>query len=440
MFADILGPDVWSLLVIILADYYGWTMFAGIIVWIGYRMWLERQIIKYLSTIKWVYLEARVDQLNEKSPVAMEQIFASMHAMMQIFSLGERWTGRIPLSMSAEIASIGGRVSYIFKLPERYRNLFESAVFAQYPKAEIREVQDYLANLPRNFDPDKTEFELWGTQLIKRTENAMPIRTYRDLTSFFEHTEQKSTVEPLSGIIEAMSNIYPHELLVYQIVLQPVNDDWKKPVDDLVNKMKGIPPKAKPLSTFGKILQFPGTILGALLEATGLVAPIEKKEERPQQPLTSTMTDSEKHNIDAIVSGLGKLSFKTRIRIMYLAPKDKFTKSLRVPEILGAFRNFDNPKLNGLRPDALKITTDASFKLFQSLEQPWIDHKILVRKNKFLKWIKDRGIWEGSGNTILNTEELATIFHFPQAPNARVSQIEKVETVKSAPPIDLPIG
>ncbi len=440
MFDETFG-DTLRLVEIILVDYYGWIPFVCLFIWIGYQLWLERQIIKYLSTIKWVFLEVRVDELNEKSPVAMEQIFASLHAMMQNFTLGEKWTGRTALHLSAEIVSIGGRVSYIFKVPERYRNLLESALFAQYPKAEIREIQDYLANLPRNYDPQTSEFEMWGTQLNKRADNALPIRTYKQADQFFEHSEQKTTVDSLAGILEVMSNILPHELMAIQIVIKPLNDDWKKSGVDLVSKMKGVPPKAKPPGLFDVIfVQGPGMVLDLLLEGLGLKGETEPKKEEKPQPLTQSMTDSEKFNIDAVVVGLSKLSYETKFRLLYLAPKDKFSKGMRIPEILGAFRNFDNPQLNGLKPDSAKVTTDASFKLFQNLEQPWLDHKIKVRKNKFLKWFKDRGHWEGSGKTIFNTEELATLFHFPQAPNARVSQLERVNTVKSAPPIDLPVG
>jgi hypothetical protein len=440
MFEETFGYT-WQVAQTILIDYYGWVVFAWAMVYMGYQLWLERQQTKFYSTIKWVFLEARVDELNEKSPVAMEQIFASMHAMMQNFSMGEKWTGRIALHMSAEIVSIGGRVSYMFKLPERYRNLLESAIFAQYPKAEIREIQDYLANLPRDYEPQTAEFEMWGTQFIKRTNNALPIRTFRQFDQFFEHPEQKTTVDSLAGVLEALSNIMPHELMAIQVVLKPVNDDWKKAAYDHVQTMKGLPPKAKPPGLFENVfIHAPGAAVGALIDGIGLAGePAEKKKEEKPQALTPSMTDSEKHNIDSVVSGLSKLSYEVKMRLLYLAPKDKFSKGMRVPEIMGAFRNFDNPQLNGLRPD-IRMTTDASFKLFQGLEQPWLDYKILIRKNKFLKWFKDRSHWGGSGKTIMNTEELATLLHFPQAPNARVSQIERVNTVKSAPPIDLPVG
>jgi hypothetical protein len=435
---DALFPGLGEIVSWLLIDLYGWVIFVAVLLWIGYKTWLEKQVEKYMATIKWVFLEVRVDQLSEKSPISSEQFFSAMHAMFQNFSTGEKWTGRAPLHMSAEIVSIGGRISYMFKVPERYRNLLESAVFAQYPKAEIREIQDYLANLPRSFDPVNSEFEMWGTQLVKKADNAFPIRTYRFIDQTFIHSDEETSVEPLANVLEALSNIQPHELEAIQIVIQPVNDDWKAAAGDLVNKMKGIPVKAKDPSWFDAIfINLPGAILSGIIDIIN--GPTEpKKEERPQ-PAIVTMSDFEKGMVGSVVAGLSKLSFKTKIRVLYLAPRDKFNKGIRIPELLGAFRAFENSNLNALRPN-LGITTDSSFKLFQRLEQPWLDYKILDRKNKFLRAFKDRGIWQGAGNTILSTEELATIFHFPQAPNARVSQIEKVETVKSAPPIDLPVG
>lgn len=432
--------DTFGYLGLILFHYYGWILFVWAFLYMFYHVWMENQQNKYMATIKWVFLEIRIDTLNEKSAAVMEHVFASLHGMSQSFSLGERWTGKKSLHFSAEIVSIGGRVSYIFKMPERYRNLLESALFAQYPKAEVREVQDYLANLPRTFTPGKSEFDFWGTQLIKRADNYLPIRTYRQSDEFFSHKDQDTTIEPLAGVLEAMSNILPHELLVLQLVMKPESEDWKKKAMNNVLKLKGLPVKAPAPGFVDKyVLGLPSLAVGTIAEALGAAAPAAKKEEKAAQSTVPSMTDAEKHNIDSIVLGLGKLSFTGKIRLMYLAPKDKLSKPMRIPEFLGAFRSFDSPQLNGFKPDA-RVTTDGNFKLWQKLEQPWLDYKTHMRKEKFLRAIKDRSHWAGSVNTILNTEEFATVYHFPQAPNARISQIEKVETVKSAPPIDLPIG
>lgn len=438
---EILNEYISLVVDFLLVGYYSWIVLVIIILWIGYNLKIESNQTKYLSGIKWVFLEVSVDELNEKSPLAMEQVFAAMHAMFQAFSLGEKWTGRVSLSLSAEIVSLGGRVSYIFKVPERYRNLLESAIFSQYPKAEIKAIDDYLRNLPDSYDIETAEFDFWGTQFVKKNDSAFPLRTYRNaFEKVYEHPDTKTVVDPISPVLEAMSNIMPHEMEVFQIVMKPIGDEYRKKAMETVTKLKGFPAKAKAPTLFDRVfLGVPDALVSGLISALGLLGePSDKKEEKKDVAFLS-MTDTEKHAIDNIVHGLSKLSFEVRIRVVYLGSKDKINKSMRVPEFLGAFRGFDDPTSNGFRP-SLDITTDASFKLFQKLEQPYLNYKIQVRKNKFLKALKDRSHYKGAGKTVLNAEELATIYHFPQSPNARVSQIERVKTVKTAPPLDLPIG
>jgi hypothetical protein len=108
--------------------------------------------------------------------------------------------------------------------------------------------------------------------------------------------------------------------------------------------------------------------------------------------------------------------------------------------LIGGYRHFGDRAINGLKPDVGHTWTDTTFKLSQTLEQPIIRRRILTRKRRFLANFINRDSYKGSGHFYMNTEELATLYHFPQAPNARVSNIERVQTVKSAPPSNLPVG
>jgi hypothetical protein len=215
----------------------------------------------------------------------MEQIFTSLHAMQTNATWGESFAGKSQLSMSCEIVSLGGRVSYVFRLPDRYRTSLESAVFAQYPKAEIYEVEDYLKNIPKHYDPETADFDFWGTQLNKikqGTESIFPIRTYPG----FEHTEQKTFIDPLAGVLEIMSNLEPYELLSSQIVIKAVTEDWKKNAEPLIRKLKGAPEKPAPPGLLSTIIFGP---INALLDAFfGIFAPTpvkkdDKKENRKIQ-------------------------------------------------------------------------------------------------------------------------------------------------------------
>ena len=426
---------------------FGWVFILVFIGVLAYMLWwLKRDLARNKYTnedTKWIFLEVKIDELNEKSPLAMEQIFAALHAIHQNFTWGEDLAGRVVLTVSCEIVSLGGKVSYIFKMPERYRNLFESALFAQYPKAEVHEVEDYLRNLPHHYVPEQVDFDFWGTQLNKKKDNAYPIRTYAQDASF-EHSVQETIVDTLSNVIEVMSNLQPYELMAYQIVMKPVDDKWKEHTKHLVDELKGVPRKHG-IGTFEKILFFiPDLLAGALVSALqGPNAEENRTVSRTQEEPPSLMlhrTDVEKMVITAIEHAISKVSYDVKIRLLYLAPKGKFNKSLRVPEIVGAFRNFDEINLNGLKPDIGHTWTDKAYKISERLEAPYLRMNILKRKRHLLHYFSWRTNWKGSGKIILNTEELATIYHFPQVPHTRVSQLEKVHAVKVAPPMDLPIG
>ncbi len=426
-----------SLLVTSLAG----AMFFGAAVYIWYKLRVHAKQVAYGKSLKFIYLEAKIDQLNERSPLAMEQIFASLHAIYSGFSWGEKFNGKFVSSTTCELVSLGGRVSYIFKIQDRYRNLLESAIFAQYPKAEIIEVEDYLKHLPRFYNPETAEFDFWGTQLNKRldvSKSCYPIRTY----GAFEHTEQETIIDPLSSVIEVMSNLQPYELMVSQIVFKPVDESWKKKTEEILRGLRGNPKKKSKPGILDGLLTIPMTIIhelvGIVFPKGEPVKPERAKEEPPS--MIQHLSEGQKNVLAGIEHQLSKISYEAKIRLFYLAPKGKLNKSLRIPEIIGAYRNFDDPSMNGLKPDLKKTWTGVSYKYFESLEKPWRDSQELTRKRKFLIAFKDRDHFKGSGKCYYNSEEMATLFHFPQSPNARVSQVEKVETVKTAPPSNLPVS
>lgn len=434
--------DILSALDVIVIQYYGWVLFVWLFVALVYNYLKLENVNKYMSGIKWIFLEISVDETNERSPLAMEQVFASLHAIHTAITWGEAFKGKVVLYMSCEIVSLGGHVSYIVKIPEKYRSLFESAVFAQYPKAEVYEVEDYLKNLPKNYDPDTADFDFFGVQMNKRQDGAksmFPIRTYAG----FEHTEQETIIDPLAAVIESMSNLQPYELMAAQIVIKPLDEKWKKDTVELLDHLKGKPKKpAKPglLETIfmTPVKLFADVLIGLMVEAPE--APKKQQQDGPPS-LMMHLSEGEKQVIAAAEHQLDKISYEARVRLLYLAPKDKINKGLRAPEIIGAYRNFDEPSLNGLKPEMTRSSTELSFKFMESLEKPYIRKKIITKKRRFYNNFRKREHWQGTGSkTILNTEELATIYHFPQIPNARVTGVESVKTVKTAPPSNLPVG
>lgn len=141
--------------------------------------------------------------------------------------------------------------------------------------------------------------------------------------------------------------------------------------------------------------------------------------------------------IAAIQMNISKLGFKTKMRLLYLAPKDKFRKEVKM-SIVGGFSQFNDTNLNAFKTDSRRTGTVVPFKLSKTLEDPYIRYKANRRKRKFIRFFKQRSFKKGSPAFVLSTEELATVFHFPLL-TVKAPAITKAEARKAEPPINLPI-
>lgn len=412
----------------------GWI----VLVFVGfYLMWLlmvEFNQVKYLSGVKWTFLSIDIPKENEQTFLAVEQIFAQLHAIHAKYTFGEKYFhGELVLWLSLEIVSFGGQVKYIVKIPTKYRNLLESAVYAQYPTAEIREVEDYIKNLPQ-YAPGKSYYEVFGTEFRLKKEDAYPIRTYKA----FEHQASQIIVDPLAGILEALSSIKPYEFMAVQYLIRPVDDDWKEKGRELVNELIGLRDEESAPGFWRSVLEgawkgFWDIFSGPKVE--GAEKP-RVKEEPPSMMMH--LSPGTKDVVAAIEASLGKIGYQTKVRIMYLAPKEKFSSNTR-SALVGSFRQFDDTNLNGLKPDTKKTWTGIHFKLFKTLEQPFIDYLVERRKRRMVMFFKSRTFTKGHKSFVLNIEELATIFHFPLSETVKVPQLTKTEIKKGEAPINLPV-
>ncbi len=153
------------------------------------------------------------------------------------------------------------------------------------------------------------------------------------------------------------------------------------------------------------------------------------------------MTEVEKERVNAIQRKAGKPGYQSKIRLLYMAPQDKFDGTKKTI-IIGALRNLGDAQTNGFKPDTKETWTGVEYRLSPSLEEPYINYLVDKRKHHIFNGYKERSIIIGRPQFILNTEELATLFHLPlAAPGAAtVSAVERVESKKSQAPVNLPVG
>jgi len=308
----------------------------------------------------------------------------------------------------------------------------EVAVYAQYPDAEIKQVEDYMKNVPQ-YQHGKSYYEIWGTDFKTKKEDAYPIRTYK----FFEHQASQVIVDPLAGILEALSNIKPYEMLAVQYLFRPADDKWKEAAKRLIKKLKQEKPVSSKSNAFTDIAS--GVADGIMDIPVQGPGPDAKPKKQEIVPLSMMMhlAPGEKDTIAAIEASIGKIGYHTKVRLMYLAPKERFVKETRT-QLVGAFRQFDDINLNGLKPDTKKTWTGINPKVFGPIEKPFINYLVKKRKKRMVRNFKSRKFAMGSKPFVLNIEEAATIFHFPLI-NVKAPQITKAESKKAEAPINLPI-
>jgi len=111
----------------------------------------------WLATVyKPILLEIKIPKDSLKPIRAMEEVMTSIHAVItQPPDFWEKWIeGQFQTSICFEIISVGGEIHFYIRFHADYRQAIESSIYAQFPEAEITQVQDYTKNVPQNI-PNK---------------------------------------------------------------------------------------------------------------------------------------------------------------------------------------------------------------------------------------------------------------------------------------------
>jgi len=408
---------------IILRTFWGlWWLWLPVFLFAVFiELWTKYLKIRAIKKINWLLLEVKTPRDVEKTPKSMEQIFSGFHGVLtKIKFLDKYFKGKVQEWFSLEIAGIDGAVYFFIRTPEQFRALVEAQIHAQYPDAEITEVLDYAGPLINKI-PSKT-YDISGTELIFDKDDYMPIRTYQA----FEEKETERRVDTMASFLEILSKLKPGENIFIQYIIAPTADkEWKEKGQEAINKMLGKKTAVKENwldKAFGQTDEFIINLIKA-----ALIYPIwgePKKEETKAS--AANLSPGEKTVVEAIENKMAKIAFKTNIRFAYIARSDIFNRA-NMAAVTGAFKQFNTVNMNAFKGDSKHGT---------SADQPFKKRREFLRKKKFIERYINRK-WEKK-TFILNTEELATIYHYPiivvEAPTIR-----RVESKKAEPPVSLPI-
>ena len=142
------------------------------------------------------------------------------------------------------------------------------------------------------------------------------------------------------------------------------------------------------------------------------------------------LSPGERMIVEAIERNVSKLGFDACLRFVYIAKPDKYNHVVS-NAIQGSMKQFNSLNLNGFSRTNSTSYVDYFFK---KTREGWRRKRMFdayVNRSAFYKPYKRKTF-------VLNTEELATIYHFPGSV-VRTPSLGRIESKKSEPPAGLPV-
>ena len=413
---------------VILFDFliwFGWIPIAITLGWGFVMMWQNYRQGEWSKTLKFVLLAIDVPTMTEQTPKALENLFSALYGAKSTLTWKEVWmVGKYHPSFSFEIISAEGYIQFLVRTQTRFRDMIEAGIYAHYPDAEISEVEDYSKKFPNVF-PDN-EYEMWGGEFKLAKESMYPIRTYIE----FEDKVTGEIKDPLGHTLELLAKMRPGEHFWIQIIIQPSDNNWIKKGMVQLNKLYGKTEQAKKsaiVSSIESVVSWPigvianatGTDLGGLFGITEEV----KKEPYVLLPLQETK------EADALYKKLSKVGMGTKIRILYVAKKNAFVKVERTGMIKGILNQYSDLALNKFELFIPQVPKDDYF---------WMRWVYTRKQHTLMKAYQNRSWGIGADPSVLNVEEIASLWHFPTF-GFKAPLIKKAEARRAEPPVGLPI-
>lgn len=370
---------VFSWLIELILQWYVWIPAVLILSYLTWRNYRRADVVKATES---TLLILEIPKANDKSELAAEQLFASLHGILRDKS-ELKYNAGVQEHLSFEIASVNGQIRFYVWVPKALQSFVEGQIYSQYPTVQIHEAdEDYVTH-------DRDHSVIYTSEISLTSNEMLPIKTF-----------QSFEVDPLAGITGTLAKLETTgEEVWIQVLARPIADVWHKDSDRWISSVKNGNPFA--LFSGGFDLKWVG----------GLIEAFWKPPEQGSGSSPKELSDRDKTRISEAEKKATKLGYQVKIRLAYLGESQTNGK-LRMQAIVGTFKQFNSTNLNGFK------MTAASFKK---------EDLARYRARAFF----DRGF-------ILNIEELASVFHLPHT-NVETPNIVWASSKTAEPPAKLPI-
>lgn len=382
-------------------------IFVAVAVGIYFLYLYIRKIVLYYYQLKkiqnWLMLKVsipkeRFAEENEKQldfrqmAGVIEPFFANLESLFDP-KLHHKIQGQDHISV--EIISKRGLVFFYIGAPAIYKEAIEKNIHAQYPDAIVEVDKDRGFSI---FKETKGEIAASNLRLLKKF--FFPIKTYRNLE-----------YDPLNGIVNAMSKLGENCNAGIQILIRPTDNTWRFALDKVAKNIQAGKAGSYYASSFNRrmgesFFKFLGDVGKS---ATGKSLAEEEKDKAQQNMYR--LNPIQEQQLKLLAEKGAKTGFDVQARILTVAPTAEKARELQ-KVISSAFAQFFTPDHNG-------------FRLKKARRQRETVANYICR------------IYGREPRMLLNTEELASIFHLPNR-YTETPNIAWVYAKKESPPPQLP--
>ena len=349
--------------------------------------------------------EKRTEKDFREAIGKMEQLFRSLHETrdLNLYNIiFRRFLWHEP-HFSFELQFEKRQLQFIVCCAPYYENILMKQITTFYPDADVSPIK------PKERLNIRANHHYNGFMFYTPKEFWYPINTYKKVED-----------DPLNGLANSFAKLEPEEKAVIQIIIHPSSEKWQKKAkqnaDALFKGKKDTGGGIPIISPLFRIIFFPIKVL---------IRGYDPKTDSISNAPGASGGDSYVRMLaseEEVYKSVGEKSiqsgFISTIRVLASSPD-----SSRVQQILdGMFVTFNTFKSKG----ANKLENRRILPI-NIINAPWIFHNFKYRLPSFYE-----------KSSILSSEELASLFHFPDARYNRIPTIEWLPYKVLPPPIDLP--
>ncbi|MBI4262588.1 type IV secretion system DNA-binding domain-containing protein [Candidatus Uhrbacteria bacterium] len=339
-----------------------------------------------------------IEQIRERLGAA-ESLFSNIGGMTPEHGFKAWFFGRED-HVSFEIVAAHGLISFYVAVPPKLERDMQEQIHAQYPQAQIDPVDDY------------NMFAAQGTTVadLLRTERSFifPFRTYRRIES-----------DTLNALTNALAKVSEGDGAAIQYVVRPAHEDWHHVGREVAAEMQ----QGKKIGeALGRVFRSPLGAVTALLHKIGKAArgadPAKKEELYKLSPLEEEM-------VKGIEEKSSKAGLQVNIRIIVSSRNHEHAEQ-QLENIANAFNQFSWYEYGNEFSELHEHRYNWSWRDFWNFSKTrWITEDFIYRH------------FDERHAILLNTEEMASLFHFP-LPTTETPNIRWLMAKKAPPPVNMP--